>query len=174
MMLRRMKVKTSIAGFTLIEVMIVIAIIAILAVVAIPNIVKARQEAQLSACGENLRTIGEAINTALVRMSDQQLIEKIFGSFSDEHIYDTPVECAQYLIDAGYLTTIPDCPTHYDIYCLTYYPRTSFRTVTGGMDSNGTIYFSGWSTDCAGGHNIGGKYLYPLYVVGNGLFYYKV
>ncbi|MFP4497615.1 MAG: prepilin-type N-terminal cleavage/methylation domain-containing protein, partial [Vulcanimicrobiota bacterium] len=37
-------------GFTLIELMIVIAIISILASIIIPNISRARQRAQLTAC----------------------------------------------------------------------------------------------------------------------------
>ncbi len=42
-------------GFTLIELMIVIAVIAILASIIIPNISRARARAQLSACMENMK-----------------------------------------------------------------------------------------------------------------------
>jgi len=45
------------AGFTLIEIMIVVAIIALLAAVAIPNLAKARKSAQRTACINNLKTI---------------------------------------------------------------------------------------------------------------------
>ena len=38
------------AGFTLVEIMIVVAIIALLAAIAIPNFVKARENSQRSAC----------------------------------------------------------------------------------------------------------------------------
>ena len=44
-------------GFTLIEIMIVVAIIALLAAVAIPNLAKARKSAQKTACINNLKTI---------------------------------------------------------------------------------------------------------------------
>ena len=50
-------------GFTLVEIMIVVAIIALLAAIAIPNLLRARITANESAAQATLRTISTALET---------------------------------------------------------------------------------------------------------------
>jgi prepilin-type N-terminal cleavage/methylation domain-containing protein len=54
--------KTNRKGFTLVEIMIVVAIIALLAAIAIPSFLKSRTSARTSACINNLRLLDHAQN----------------------------------------------------------------------------------------------------------------
>jgi prepilin-type N-terminal cleavage/methylation domain-containing protein len=86
------------AGFTLVEIMIVVAIIGLLAAIAIPNFVKARATSQANACINNLRQIDAAAN--------QFALEK--GETSGSSI-NFPTDLTPYikLNSAG---SIPPCP----------------------------------------------------------------
>ena len=53
-------IKRNTAGFTLVEIMIVVAIIGLLAAIAVPNFVQARTNARRSTCINNLRLVDAA------------------------------------------------------------------------------------------------------------------
>ena len=74
------------AGFTLVEIMIVVAIIALLAAIAIPNFIKARENSQRSACIANLKQIDGAKATWAMEQkkanSDTPQSSDLYGSTS--------------------------------------------------------------------------------------------
>ena len=83
--------KKMLKGFTLVEIMIVVAIIAILAAVAIPNFIKYRNESQKSACISNmkqLQTAGEQWCIVNSATATPQMTE-LCGS--DKYLKTTPV-----------------------------------------------------------------------------------
>ena len=84
------------SGFTLVEIMIVVAIIGLLAAIAIPNFVKARSNAQQKACIANLKQIDGAVQ--------QWALENKKTSTSTYSFTDTTL--------LAYLkgTTMPACP----------------------------------------------------------------
>ena len=71
-------------GFTLVEIMVVVAIIALLAAIAIPNFVHARESSQRAACIANLKQIEGAKGTWAIERkkssSDSPTDNQLFGA----------------------------------------------------------------------------------------------
>ena len=89
------------SGFTLVEIMIVVAIIGLLAAIAIPSFIRARQNTQQSTCINNLRLIDGA--------KDQWALEN--GKSTDQAV--EPANIAPYLKQG-----VPTCPIGAGVYTI--------------------------------------------------------
>jgi prepilin-type N-terminal cleavage/methylation domain-containing protein len=88
------------AGFTLVEIMIVVAIIGLLAAIAIPNFMRARATSQTNACINNLRQIDAAIDEWALETGQQN--NAAIGGLSTVSAY----------IKLNASNSIPGCPAN--------------------------------------------------------------
>ena len=96
-------------GFTLVEIMIVVAIIGILAAIAIPNFVKNRNESQKRACISNMRQIATACDNYLTANNLSETAQNAIKEAAWEGVLCGPSE---------YIKKVPTCPTgdkHYTV-----------------------------------------------------------
>ena len=108
-----MKKLTNKGGFTLVEIMIVVAIIGLLAAIAIPNFMRARETAQKNACLANLKQIDGAITLWALDEGQGSSAEVTMDDLVGDYIKVEPF-CPLDNDKDGYVVTIvseaPTCP----------------------------------------------------------------
>ena len=110
-----------VAGFTLVEIMIVVLIIGILLAIAVPNFITARENGRAEACIANLKQIDSAKQQYL--MDNKAVSTFAFSSDTGTAMPD---------LSPTYIRSVPSCPGGgaYTVGSGSVLPTCSYVTVT--------------------------------------------
>lgn len=108
-------------GFTLIEILLVIAIIAALLSILIPSYMHARAQSQLRACESNMKTMATAIETMAAKEGSYMP-----GGAAGFRRWHTNI--------MKYMKSMPTCPTCNQHYRMEFSPNYSSYTIYCGAN----------------------------------------
>ena len=80
-------------GFTLVEIMLVVAIIALLGAIAIPNILRSRLRSQATTCKQDLRLLTEAIEQFAMEQNKKRTDAVAFADLKGYIKENSPLYC---------------------------------------------------------------------------------
>lgn len=131
-------IEASQRGFTLVELMVVVAIIALLAAIVIPNFVHARAQASVSQTEANMKQIATALEVYYTDHQDYPATgtvvkPELFGGTTNPYLTITPVNAIgrqQYTY--GYVPTANGVPPSYTLSDPSKYDPTTLSNLTQG------------------------------------------
>lgn len=131
-------------GFTLVELMVVVAIIALLAAVVIPNFVHARAQAAVSQTEANMKQIATALELYYADKQDYPTAGKtvgptLFGAVNNPYLTITPVNAiGRQPYTYAYTAANAGTPATYSISDPSQYDKTTLSNLTQGAGGKTT------------------------------------
>jgi prepilin-type N-terminal cleavage/methylation domain-containing protein len=109
------KLTTKRAGFTLVEIMIVVAIIALLAAIAVPGFLRARKRSQASKIINDLRLVDAAVDQYAIergKKTDDPVLVTDWTAYvkKDTNLYATGADLLGHAFGDQTVDTIPKVP----------------------------------------------------------------